>query len=334
VKADADKSSSSQGAAGNEKCKEAGSFETVPTEENTCVKYEGKCYTCNIWAPNNDGYWCGQEDGWFFKTTGLADNIGKSQEATWYTEVDCNGEAPKPSSSSAGEPNEPGDPGDLTTKAGIQAYIDENWQKVGGYSSKPTKVIALSYDDGPCGQTQALLNVLKEKNVKTTFFVIGQNIGSQQSAMRNMYADGHEIANHSNGYDSGPSQSSIQSCSDAIKNITGSNPTLFRAPNFSYSQGLTQSCTNLGLPIIHAECTSGDYNQGQTGSQTISAVTNCAKDGAIVNLHEGNTAPNTVGATGQLIDQLRADGYWIMPVGQMAIYKGVKLNAGSQYQKF
>jgi peptidoglycan/xylan/chitin deacetylase (PgdA/CDA1 family) len=60
----------------------------------------------------------------------------------------------------------------------------------------------------------------------------------------------------------------------------------------------------------------------------------CASDGGIVNLHEGNSAANTPGAVGQLIDQLRAQNYWIMPVGQMAIYKNKTLSAGQIYRSF
>jgi hypothetical protein len=94
---------------GPSECKDAGTFEPVPTDPNTCVKYEERCFTCNVWDSSAD-YWCGQSDGWFFNTTGLADNIGTRNESYWYTEVTCpavgggdgGGGAVDPSSSSAG----------------------------------------------------------------------------------------------------------------------------------------------------------------------------------------------------------------------------------------
>ncbi len=222
-------------------------------------------------------------------------------------------------------------------KACIDAEIDENWERL-GYSSKPTKVIALSFDDGPCSQTQSLLTALKNKEVKTTFFLIGQNIRNNQAAAQAIYTDGHELANHSDGYDnlgsSANAESSLQSCNNEIKKITGENATLFRAPSVNYGTQLTQACTNLNLPLIDVSCWSNDYN-GLNSTQIRNNVKACAGDGKIVNLHEFNTATgnNAAGIEG-LIDDLRSAGYWILPVGEMAVYKSKTLVGGQQYSGF
>ena len=62
-----------------------------------------------------------------------------------------------PSSSSSEGPFNP-----LTDKAAMDAEIEANWKRL-GYASKPTKVIALSFDDGPSSQTQSLLAALAKK---------------------------------------------------------------------------------------------------------------------------------------------------------------------------
>jgi peptidoglycan/xylan/chitin deacetylase (PgdA/CDA1 family) len=222
----------------------------------------------------------------------------------------------------------------LTGKAAIDAEIDANWSRL-GYSSKPTKVIALSFDDGPCPQTQSLLTALTKKEVKTTFFLIGQNITSNNAAARAIYEAGHELANHSDGYSANPNQQNVQSCSDKIKAITGSNPTLFRAPNVDYGNGAVDNvCKALNLPMIDVSCWSNDYN-GISSTQIRNNVNSCAGDGKIVNLHEFNTATgnNAAGIEG-LIDDLRSAGYWILPVGQMAVYKGITLEGGKKYFSF
>ena len=69
---------------------------------------------------------------------------------------------------------------DLTTKTGIETYIDNHWQEY-GYTAKPTKYIALSFDDGPCSPTQyggtaAMLKALEAAKVKATFFFLGCNV--------------------------------------------------------------------------------------------------------------------------------------------------------------
>jgi peptidoglycan/xylan/chitin deacetylase (PgdA/CDA1 family) len=297
------------------------------------VKYKDVCYTCNVWEPDPDGYWCGQNDGYFFGD-GVASNIDGTNSANkdiWYTETPCDPSA-KPSSSSTSGDAGGGDPGDLTTRAGIQAYIDENWQDF-GYSEKPQKVIALSFDDGPSAQTQDYLDVLAQKNVKTTFFVIGGNVRDNESAARAIYAAGHELANHSDGWTTGPNQKSLEDCSAAIKKITGSDPILFRAPEFN-ENGLSGICQNLKLAIINSNCQSSDWD-GRGAQQVLSTVQGCASDGAIVNLHEPSGKPlGTLDALPGLIDWLRAQGYWIMPVGQMAIYKEKTLVPGESYPFF
>ena len=222
----------------------------------------------------------------------------------------------------------------LTGKTAIDADIEANWRRL-GYASKPVKVIALSFDDGPSNQTQSLLAALARKEVKTTFFLIGQNITNNLAAAQAMHSAGHELANHSDGYSANPSQKNVQDCSDKIKNITGSNPTLFRAPSVDYGGGAVDNvCRALNLAMIDVSCWSNDYN-GINSAQIRNNVKACAGDGKIVNLHEFNTATgNNAAGVEELIDDLRAAGYWILPVGQMAVYKDKTLVGGQKYFSF
>src|SRR5690554_5685900 len=59
------------------------------------------------------------------------------------------------------------------------------------------KVLALTFDDGPDPlYTGHILDVLKEKDVRGTFFVLGENAQENPELMRRIYEDGHEVANH------------------------------------------------------------------------------------------------------------------------------------------
>jgi peptidoglycan-N-acetylglucosamine deacetylase len=60
------------------------------------------------------------------------------------------------------------------------------------------KMIALTFDDGPADPyTNEILDVLKQYNVKATFFLIGQNAERYPNLVRRIWNEGHEIGNHS-----------------------------------------------------------------------------------------------------------------------------------------
>src|SRR5690606_23326586 len=59
------------------------------------------------------------------------------------------------------------------------------------------KLIALTFDDGPSRKfTPKILRILREKNAKATFFVVGANAALEPDILREIYADGHDIGNH------------------------------------------------------------------------------------------------------------------------------------------
>jgi peptidoglycan/xylan/chitin deacetylase (PgdA/CDA1 family) len=225
------------------------------------------------------------------------------------------------------------------TRAGIEAEIDERWREL-GYKSKPDKYIAISFDDGPCGPfdsggTQALLAILRELNVKATFFSIGQNIRSYRTAARAVFDAGHELANHSDGYvslgnaDEKDIIASIDSASQAIMEITGNYPYFFRAPNLSHGIDLSQVCGERGMPLID-----GSVHNDWPGSAAaiLQSVLDNPRDGDIIILHENNTSQgNTLSVLPQIVAGLRERGFWILTVGQLAAVKEKQLEAGVRY---
>jgi peptidoglycan/xylan/chitin deacetylase (PgdA/CDA1 family) len=241
--------------------------------------------------------------------------------------------------------NEKSNQGNITVNS-IEAFINSHWQEY-GYSEKPTKYIALSFDDGPCppgnnGGTAAMLAKLDELKVKATFFVIGGNVRANKDAAKAVFNAGHELANHSDGYGSLGNEdeeditASLTAASAAIKEITGKNPALFRAPNVNYGANLTKVCTELGLAIIGVNVWSNDWDSNVTTEQIITNVVNNAflnsGDGGIINCHESNTSHGkTLAALPDIISGLRAKGFWIMTVGELAVIKGKTLQAGTRY---
>ena len=227
----------------------------------------------------------------------------------------------------------------LNSKAAIEAFIDEHWQEY-GYSARPTKYIALSFDDGPCapsnsGGTAAMLEKLDELQVKATFFVIGQNVRSNKAAAQAIFNKGHELGNHSDSYDSLGSATvekitaSLDAASSAINDITGKDPVLFRAPNLNHGPNLTQVCAEKGMALIDGS-TNDDW-PGNSAAIKTSVLSN-PQDGGIILLHENNTSQgNTMAVLPDIISGLREKGFWIMTVSELAVVKEVSLQPGTRY---
>jgi len=228
------------------------------------------------------------------------------------------------------------------TKAEIEAEIEANWRDY-GYSEKPNKYIAISFDDGPCGVsanggTAALLAKLEELRIKATFFVIGQNIRDNRAAASAIFNAGHELGNHSDGYNSlgGTGKNDIAASLDAasthIMEITGKYPALFRAPNLSHGTDLSQVCLERGLPLIDGNVHNDWDGTGHTPASIKNSVLANPQDGGIIILHENNTSKgNTQAALPEIAAGLREKGFWILTVGRLAAIKETTLESGKRY---
>ncbi|MDR0301453.1 MAG: polysaccharide deacetylase family protein [Treponema sp.] len=227
------------------------------------------------------------------------------------------------------------------TKADIEADIEANWKEY-GYKTKPTKYIAISFDDGPCsapnGGTAAILEKLAELHVKATFFVIGQNVRGNKTAAQAIFNSGHELGNHSDGYGSlGGSTAdaitrSLDAASLAIKEITGKYPCLFRAPNLNYGTNLYKVCEERGMPLIGGNVHNDWDGTGHTSASIKNSVLANPQDGGIILLHDNNTSKgDTLSALPDIIKGLREKDFWILTVGQLAAVKENSLEAGELY---
>jgi peptidoglycan-N-acetylglucosamine deacetylase len=98
--------------------------------------------------------------------------------------------------------------------------------------------VALTFDDGPDpADTPKLLDLLREKGVKATFFVVGKRADRHPEIVRRAWAEGHLIANHTWSHYSlfcfllpGRLRTEIERGSESIRRICGSRPRFFRSP--------------------------------------------------------------------------------------------------------
>ena len=101
----------------------------------------------------------------------------------------------------------------------------------------------MTFDDGPhASNTPRLLDMLKQRKIKATFFVVGQCAVEYPTIMKRIAAEGHELANHSWSHPQLSAMSDaavhdqIQKTHDAIIQSTGVTPTLMRPPFGAFTQ--------------------------------------------------------------------------------------------------
>ena len=119
------------------------------------------------------------------------------------------------------------------------------------------KKIAISFDAAWGNEeTQTLIDILNQYNVKTTFFVVGAWVDKYPESVKALADAGHEVCNHSNTHPHMPKLSEsdmreqIESCNEKIKAITGTAPILFRPPYGDYNNAVVKTTKDLGMYAI------------------------------------------------------------------------------------
>ena len=113
-------------------------------------------------------------------------------------------------------------------KEKLPQLTDEGRQNISSIYSSETKRAFLTFDDGPSSVTPTILDILKQENIKATFFVLGSRVDAMPDMVKRIYDEGHYIANH--GY-SHQYQSIYQSpqtvldeynnCNNSVRNAIG-----------------------------------------------------------------------------------------------------------------
>ncbi|MGC4378904.1 polysaccharide deacetylase family protein [Fictibacillus sp. Mic-4] len=189
-----------------------------------------------------------------------------------------------------------------------------------GDSSK--KRIALTFDDGPDDRyTPQILDILKKKHVKATFFVIGKQAKDYPNVLERIYKEGHAIGNHTWDHPHLPDLTNQQftkevaSTSEQIEKVIGFKTNLFRPPFGEIKDGQLAWLKSHGYHSINWTIDTVDWN-GAPAKKIVSTVTRSATPGAIVLQHSYHAEGDfeTVKALPQIIDQLRAKGYTFVTV--------------------
>ncbi|HBI1662774.1 TPA: polysaccharide deacetylase family protein [Enterococcus faecalis] len=180
------------------------------------------------------------------------------------------------------------------------------------------KSVALSFDDGPNpGTTKQLLEILKEKQVHATFFVLGENANKFPEIVKQAKKEGHEIGSHTFDHQNLTQLSTdevkteISKTDEVLEKIIGEKAEFLRPPYGSITE-LVARLTN--RPIIDWSVDSEDWiirNSEQIFQKIIGAI----YDGSILLFHD--IYPETVSVIPRIIDYLHEQGYQIETVGEL-----------------
>jgi len=173
--------------------------------------------------------------------------------------------------------------------------------------------------------TAALLSILKEHQIKTTFFMTGGWVASYPDDVKAIAEAGHDLGNHSENHkqmsqlSSAECKEEIQKVHDKVKELTGKDMILFRPPYGDYNDTLIETANNLGYHVIQWDVDSLDWKD-YGADAIVSKILNHEHlgNGSIILMHNG--AKYTKDALERVITGLQEKGYEIVPISEL-IYK-------------
>ncbi|MEH2241701.1 polysaccharide deacetylase family protein [Nostoc sp.] len=186
------------------------------------------------------------------------------------------------------------------------------------------KVIALSIDDGPWPKTTLeMLDILKQNDVKATFFWVGQALQANPDLAKREVAEGYAIGNHTwhhwyRRMDEATAKSEIDRTTDLIYKTTGVKTALFRPPGGFLNNGLAAYAKSQKDAVIMWSLTSADTDPHAKPQAFVNNVLKGAKPGSIVLMHDGGgDRQRTVQALPQIISGLKEQGYRFVTIPEL-----------------
>ncbi len=194
-------------------------------------------------------------------------------------------------------------------------------EDIGNYQ----KQVYLTFDDGPSRNTDRILDILKEYNVKATFFVVGKTDEHSVRAYQRIVEEGHTLAMHSYShkyeeiYESRESfVEDMEKLQEYLYQITGIWPRFYRFPGGSSNlvskvdmQELINYLDEKGITYFDWNISSGDAASGRLSTETI--VENCmgsmdSMNTCMILMHDASEKDSTVEALSEIIEKVKDRG--------------------------
>ena len=195
--------------------------------------------------------------------------------------------------------------------------------------SSDTKRAFLTFDDGPSSNTPQILDILNEKGIKATFFVLGSNVEKNPDMVKRMYDEGHFIANHGYSHVYEAIYQSPQAvldeynkCNQVVRDAIGEqeyNSHLFRFPGGLVGGKYADIKNQANDLLLQNNIVHVDWNALNGDSETTSPTiayeiqriqeTVGKKQSVVILMHDAQAKKVTVEALPGIIDYLQGQGY-------------------------
>lgn len=184
---------------------------------------------------------------------------------------------------------------------------------------EPGPRIALTFDDGPGPYTERLLDGLKERGVKASFFLIGRSVKEYPEAVKRMEEEGHLIGNHTyshvklKGLSPEETRREIQKTDEAVYEITGKHVAYLRPPFGEWEEDL-----ELTYPVLPVMWTVDPLDwTTENVEEIVDRVVTQAGENDMILLHD--CYDSSVEAALQIVDRLLAEGFDFVRVDELLI---------------
>lgn len=186
-----------------------------------------------------------------------------------------------------------------------------------------SNVIAITFDDGPDPKgTPRLLDMLKERGVKATFFLVGKCATASPDIVKRIVAEGHELGNHTwthpqlTRLKDTRVMDELQKTHDAIVNACGVAPTLYRPPYGATRLSQQKSIHDqFQYTCILWDVDPNDWRSPRSSTKVHDRVLAQTKPGSIILCHDIHH--ETVDAMPSTLDDLKARGFQFVTVSQL-----------------
>jgi peptidoglycan/xylan/chitin deacetylase (PgdA/CDA1 family) len=194
-------------------------------------------------------------------------------------------------------------------------------------ASRDTRKVALTFDDVPDPRfTPKVLDVLNNKKVAATFFVVGTRSSKHPEIVRRIHREGHNLGNHSYSHPDfsklpiAKVQEQIDRAEKVIEGIVGFRPKLVRPPYGEILPKQLEWAKKQGYTVVNWDVDSSDWRQ-LSADQVFRNVTSSVRPGSVVLMHagggEGQNLSGTVKALPRIIDWLRAHDYELVTLTEL-----------------
>lgn len=172
------------------------------------------------------------------------------------------------------------------------------------------KTVYLTFDDGPIPEvTTFVLDLLRERGIKATFFCVGDNVRKHPDVFRQVQEEGHIVGNHTFNHLQGLYTSSRKYISNVEKADELIKSPLFRPPHgiLRYLQFMT---LRKKFKIVFWDVVTRDYNRKLSGEEVLEIVRKYTRNGSIIVFHDSLKAEKNIRyALPKAIDYLMAEGF-------------------------